>query len=105
MAPRPPTPPTKHPAAIGFALVVGAGVGAAVHYASTAAPSSTTVVQDPDRVGPAGSADADYRQLARSGLRRVGHRHPNLPRPTGFFYGAVRSGKRAADEVHRALSG
>jgi hypothetical protein len=45
MAPRPPTPPTKHPAAIGFALVVGAGVGAAVHYASTAAPSSTTVVQ------------------------------------------------------------
>jgi hypothetical protein len=31
--------------AIGCALVVGAGVGAAVHYASTAAPSSTTVVQ------------------------------------------------------------
>jgi hypothetical protein len=31
--------------AIGFELVVGAALGAAVHYASTAAPWNTTVVQ------------------------------------------------------------
>jgi hypothetical protein len=89
--------------AIGFELVVGAGLGAADHYASTAAPWNTTVVQTltvsapPGQLTPTIASQRDPVDEWDTATRTY--------RAQKASSTAVRSGKRAADEVHRALSG